>query len=189
LDGARAVLLKHGYAGFTTRRVAAAAAMRPGNLSYHFPNKRELLRALIARLMEEYSERLAAFIAEPGVPFGQELRSLITWLISDAVAEETVRTFRELWAMALHDTVIRKAVDDFYDDVMENVATVLRRRLPGITPVAAREFVQVVALLSEGTTILYGTRRNRVVPHERILTLLPALLGDAAPQFAEVMCS
>ena len=115
LEGARQVLLTHGYAGFTTRRVATAARMRPGNLSYHFPSKRELLRALIATLVDDYSKRLAAFLAEPGVPLGKEIQTLVAWLLSDAVADETVRIFRELWAISLHDAVIRRAADDFYD--------------------------------------------------------------------------
>lgn len=132
LDGALHVLLTHGYAGFTTRRVATAAGMRPGNLSYHFPSKRELLRALIARLVDDYSKRLAAFLAEPGVPLGKEIQTLVAWLINDSVADETVRIFRELWAISLHDAVIRRAVDDFYDEVMSNLAGLLQRQMPDV---------------------------------------------------------
>jgi hypothetical protein len=44
LDGARWVRVRYGYAGFTTRRVAESASIAPGNLSYHFPSKRELVR-------------------------------------------------------------------------------------------------------------------------------------------------
>src|SRR5215469_12715522 len=64
LDSAEAVLMRHGYAGFTTRRVAEAAAIAPGNLSYHFPSKLELLRALIERLVRRYSERLVAALQD-----------------------------------------------------------------------------------------------------------------------------
>lgn len=185
LEGARHVLLAHGYAGFTTRRVATAARMRPGNLSYHFPSKRELLRALIAKLVDDYSKRLAAFLAEPGVPLQQEIQTLVAWLLKDAVADDTVRIFRELWAISLHDAVIRRAVDDFYDEVMRSVAALLQRQLPDVDPAASLEFVQLMAVLSEGTSVLYGTRKDRVVPHHRIVALIHTLLAVIAPEFSE----
>jgi AcrR family transcriptional regulator len=188
LESARHVLLTHGYAGFTTRRVAASAKMRPGNLAYHFPSKRELLRALIAKLVDDYSNRLAEFLAESGVSLGKEIQTLVGWLLNDAVADETVRTFRELWAMSLHDSVIRRAVDDFYDDVMRNVAELLQRQLPNVNPVASLEFVQLLAVLSEGMTVLYGTRKDRVVSHERIVALLHTVLAAVAPEFSDRMC-
>ena len=38
--------MERGYAGFTTRLVAEAAGISPGNLSYHLPNKSELLSSV-----------------------------------------------------------------------------------------------------------------------------------------------
>ena len=46
LDSAEQVLLRQGYAGFSTRRVAQEANIALGNLTYHFPTKAELVRAL-----------------------------------------------------------------------------------------------------------------------------------------------
>ncbi len=178
LDGAQAVLIQHGYAGFTTRRVAEAAAMRPGNLSYHFPSKRELLRALIRRLIEEYAQRFRSLLLEPDLP----LQSLVQWLLTDAVAEQTVRMFRELWAMALHDAVIRRALDDFYDELMQGVVQLLQCSRPRADVASIREVVQLLALISEGATVVYGTRRERAISLERVAALLPRILQLIAPQ-------
>src|SRR5208283_2937171 len=73
IESARMVLLKDGYAAFTTRRVAELAGMTHGNLNYHFPSKRDLLRALIARLLMTYSQRFEAFLSDPNYPIGQDL--------------------------------------------------------------------------------------------------------------------
>ena len=181
LDAAHHVLVKHGYVGFTTRRVAEAAGITPGNLSYHFLSKRELLRAVITRLVAEYSERIEAFLLAPGIPVGQELESLVRWLLTDAIDEATQRTFKELWAMALHDVVVRRAVDNFYDVVMEGIVQLLMRSRPKADVVAIRELVQVLAIMSEGTGVLYGLRQQRVVPHERILQIVTPLLAVIAP--------
>ena len=181
LGGARDVLVKHGYAGFTIRRVAEAASVLPGNISYHFANKRELLRALISRLVADYSSQFETFLSNPGIALGEEVASLVHWLLTDAVAEETVHTFRELWTIALRDAVVRRAVDDFYDEVMNGVAQLLRRSRPKADATAICEFVQVLATLSEGTNVLYGTQMSRAVPHERFVEIVTKLLRMLTP--------
>ena len=182
LLAARGVLIEHGHAGFTTRRVAEAARISPGNLSYHFPSKRELLQALISRLVTDYSGHFEAFLANVEIPAGEELQHLVRWLLTDAVTEEGVRTFRELWAMSLHDAVICRAVDDLYDALMAHVATLLRRSYPNADANAVREAVQCLALMSEGSIVMYGTRRQRAVSFDRIIDLTILLLDRIAPE-------
>ena len=181
LQAAQGVLIQHGYAGFTTRRVAEAAAISPGNLSYHFPSKRDLLQALIARLVTDYSSQFVTFLANVEIPVGQELKYLVRWLLTDAVAEETVRTFRELWAISLHDTEICRAIDDLYDELMGHVVTLLRRSYPNSDVDAVREVVQFLALMAEGSAVLYGTRPQRAVSFDRIIELTILLLERIAP--------
>lgn len=176
--------MQHGYAGFTTRRVAEAAAIAPGNLSYHFPSKLELLRALIERLVSRYSDRLRAALEDSPLAPGTDLGAMLRWLMLDAVADDTVRVYRELWAMSLHDEVVREAVDDLYDEIMDNIATALQRACPSADPVAVRDLVQFVALLSEGTTVLYGTRGERAVPLERMIDLAVSMIGVVVPELA-----
>lgn len=189
LLAARGVLIEHGHAGFTTRRVAEAAGISPGNLSYHFPSKRELLQALIARLVSDYSGQFEAFLSNADIPAGQELQHLVRWLLTDAVTEEGVRTFRELWAMSLHDAVICRAVDDLYDELMGHVVTLLRRSCPNADANAVREAVQCLALMSEGSIVLYGTRRQRTVSFDRIVELTIYLLERIAPDLQPPVAS
>lgn len=182
LQAARGVLIEYGYAGFTTRRVAEVAAISPGNLSYHFATKRELLQALIAQLVADYAAQFRAILSSAEIPAGQELQHLVQWLLTDALTEEGVNTFRELWAMSLHDTYIRHAIDDLYDTLMEIVAELLQRAHPNVDADAIREVVQCLALISEGSIVLYGTRRERAVSFERIIELTTSLLERIAPE-------
>jgi AcrR family transcriptional regulator len=46
------------------RLVAQSAGISPGNLTYHFPKKIALLRALISRIMEDYSRQLEAMLSD-----------------------------------------------------------------------------------------------------------------------------
>ena len=185
LECGRRVLIEHGHVGFTTRRVAEAAAISLGNLTYHFPTKSELLRALVNRLVAEYSGQFDALLTDSETPNEQQIESLVRWLLTDAVTEETVRIFRELWAMSLHDEMIRQAVDDLYDSLMNGAALLLRRSRPDIDVKSIRELVQVLALLSEGSTVLFGTCRERVVPFERVIELVMPMLAAIVPDLRQ----
>lgn len=184
LDGAREVLVQHGYAGFTTRRVAEAAKMRPGNLAYHFPSKRELVRALIARLVEEYSAVVDAALSQHDIPQGPQVKKLVEYLISDAVSPSTVRIGRELWAMSLHDEVVRREVDDFYDELMERAVQLLHRSRPCANLTAIRELIHVMTIMVAGSAVLHGLHGDRSVSLERVTELVTPLITAVAPEFA-----
>ena len=178
LDSAQLVLLHHGYASFSTRRVAQEAGIALGNLTYHFPTKAELVRALIDRLMSSY---LAYFEEVLSVP-GEGLETLVRWLLEVAPDEAAMRLFREIWAMALHDDIVRKSIDDFYDLLIERVTETLIAAHPKANPRALNELVHFVAVMSEGSSVIYGTRNTRATPRQRLVELamrmVPVIAGD-----------
>ena len=186
LKSARDVLVTHGHSGFTTRRVAEAAGISPGNLSYHFPSKRELLQALIGQLVADYLGNFEAILSSVEIPRGQELQHLARWLLTDAVDKDSMSLFRELWAMSLNDDVVREEIDNLYDELMARVAALLQRSYPNADVQAIREVVQYLALMSEGSIVLYGTRRQRAVSFERIMELTVFLAGCLAPELRDL---
>jgi AcrR family transcriptional regulator len=176
LDAAQQVLITSGYAGFTLRLVAQSAGISPGNLTYHFPRKNILLRALIKRLLDVYLCQLDTLLSSPNVPIEKEVEMLVHFALMDSVDEKTVRVSRELWALALHDDVIRDAADDFYDELMERLVNMLQRSRPHVDKAAIRELVHFLLLLAEGTTVLFGTRRERAVSVERMIEVATQIL-------------
>ena len=66
-------------------------------------------RAVVAHMVAGYSTQFEALLTDTRLRPGQDLKSLVQWLLADAVTEETVRTFRELWAISLHDDETRQA--------------------------------------------------------------------------------
>ncbi len=177
--------MRGGSGEFSLRRVAEAAGMTAGNLTYHFPTKRALVRSLIALLLDEYEYGIRQLFA--GLPSQPELAldRLVTWLMQDASTPAASRVFRELWAMALHDATVARMVDDFYERAIANVVTLLRTSDPTIAESDAQEAAYLVALLSEGTNVLYGTSKRRTVPLDRLSrtagTLVAAALRSRHP--------
>ena len=115
---------------------------------------------------------------------GRGVEDLVRWLLEEAVAEEAMWLFRELWAMALHDEIVREAIDDLYDELMGKVAATLEAAYPSADPQAVRDLVQFIALISEGSTVLYGTRRSRIAPRQRMIDLVVRLTSVIAPELA-----
>ena len=182
LDGARKVLIEDGYSAFTTRRVAAAVGITGGNLAYHFPSKRDLLRALIGKLLADYSSRFEAILTEPDAPVGDRLEALIRWLFTNAISVETVHTARELWVLALHDATVRRALDDFWDEGTKVISQLVQRARPRARALQAQELAHVITIITQGMIVLYGTGRERAVPHERAVEIVTGLVNVLLPE-------
>lgn len=168
LAAARKTLTKGGSAAFSLRRVADAAGITVGNLTYHFPSKRALMRSLIDLLLDEYSCGFEQQFAQLPTQPDRALERLLAWLMQEAAISAAGRALRELWAMALHDRAVARMVDDSYERAIENVAMLLQKSDPTLAASDARELAYLVAIFSDGTNVLYGTRRKRPVALERL---------------------
>jgi AcrR family transcriptional regulator len=180
LDSVGLVLRHYGHAGFTMRLVAETSKISLGNLTYHFPSKSDLLRAFVTHLVTGYWTQFDEILTSSDAPVAQEWERLVRWLLADTVTEDVMRLFREIWAMQLHDPSICRAVDDFYDELMEKVVQRLMQLNPNAEIKELRELVQTLTVISEGTCVLYGTRRKRAVSYDRFFELAVQLLGSVA---------
>ncbi len=159
LAAAEKVLIRVGYANFTTRKVAAAAGIAVGNLTYHFPNKVELTEALIDYILDRYIDQIRnpTLGAPNDVASGNPLANLVRWTISDAVTPPIGRICRELWAMACHQKFAARAMDGFYRKVTNAAAQLAQTSFPAMTGDEAAHLTYFMAILSEGAVVLFGT--------------------------------
>ncbi len=78
LDAAARILVKGGYAAFTTNRVAETAGVSVGSLYQYFPNKESLLGELMRRHVEELERGMVAITADAAKrPLAETIRALI----------------------------------------------------------------------------------------------------------------
>jgi AcrR family transcriptional regulator len=180
LQAAKRVLATHGYARFALRRVASEAGVTVGNLAYHYPSKRTLVRALIMLLIGEYRVQVENHMRTARSRSPDAFRSLVVWLMRDSVSAQTSRLFRELWTIALHDPFIARAIDRFYAEVQETASVHLRHNFPKLSAGAVGEIVQLMGIISEGSNVLYATARNATAPFDRVTRLASSLLVRAA---------
>ncbi len=180
LWAAQRVLATSGYAAFTTRAVAAAAGITPGNLAYHYRTQRELLRAVITAMIDEYGRQQKEFFKDPSIDPTNAFAKIVTWLVHDSTAPYTSRLFRELWAMSLHDPFIAKAVDGLYDALLTGVAELLKKSYPDLGARRATEIVWLLGMICEGANPIFGTTRRKRASVERVTKLAVEALVRAA---------
>ena len=107
LDAAERLLVDVGYAGITTRRLAAEAGANHGLVHYYFGSMENLL----VRVLERFTARLTArqrelYAAE--LPFIEKWRTAMRYLVEEDVAYQKV--WLELQAMAWNRPELQERV-------------------------------------------------------------------------------
>lgn len=168
VNAAATVLMEHGHAQFSVQRVAECLGISPGNLNYYFPTRASLLGALIRHTLEQYRLRTQAIGAMPtGQSKPPRTDAVLRWLMRDAMSDNTSRLFRQLWAIAVTDTETSMSMDQFYTrSVHGHMHRLgLRANAGDLDPEALLFLVHVI---SEGTTVLFGTRKRSTALYQRV---------------------
>ena len=100
LDAALKLFAHRGFGATTVREIADAAGLSHGNVYYHFPDKKEILHALIQKYMDA--------IARPDFPFNQVfLRGTFPDNLEEigAAVRDMVVEYREYVALIYVDVV------------------------------------------------------------------------------------
>jgi AcrR family transcriptional regulator len=106
LDAAERLLIESGYAGLTTRKVAAEAGVNHGLVHYYFGSMEELLLQVLERFTDRLIERQAEMY-EADVPFLEKWRTAMRWLDEDIEAGYP-KVWWELQAMAWNHPQMRE---------------------------------------------------------------------------------
>jgi AcrR family transcriptional regulator len=157
---AETVLVRFGHAGFTLKRVADCAGIAVGNLSYHFPTKDSLLELLINQTLKEYASRFATLLPRHSASPAATLGELVVWFMDDSITARYTHLFRELWAAALHSPSLNAALEHFYDQTIEDVATVVAPSIDARIRAELKTIVYFMCVLSEGSSVLFGSRAS-----------------------------
>ena len=167
LDAATALLAEDGYAALSTRKVAARAGMRPGNLQYYFPAKRDMVRALLERYLERSLARLADRM-ERGVQTPEaRLRHAIEGIFSQQESTLDCTLFREIWALSSHDADVAEAMSDFYRQYRVHLGEALQTVNPRLRNADAQRLAMAIVAMLEGLSVVGRPSGFRNVPGPR----------------------
>lgn len=163
IAAARAVIAREGYAGASLRKVAEAAGVTTGAVSYYFANKEAMVTAVAEALFDEYDAWLAA---QGGRADPQSLcEELLTWTTSGA---------GEPWLVALQlvvgargDAGLARVIERRNGRFMKNLTEVLARgQRDGVirSDVPADVLADQLGAMADGWALMFPIERDRFAP-------------------------
>ncbi|MEU2030990.1 TetR/AcrR family transcriptional regulator [Nocardia amamiensis] len=174
LDTAERILIESGHGELTMRAVASAAEIRLGHLQYYFPNRGDLVTAVLNRALEQSLQRLT-----PLLTAGHPVADLIRMLLAEQDDPRLVRVYTEVWALAARDESIAEAVRGFYQIYQTEVTQVIRTRNPTVPEDICRTNARLFTMLIEGAALF----RSGIADHADPATD-NALIATAAAMLA-----
>jgi AcrR family transcriptional regulator len=141
LEAAKKVLRQNGYAGLSTRDVAAAAGVPLSQIHYHFGSKQGLVMALFEYLNAQLLDRQNALFGDTALSFSQRWDRACEYL-DDDIASGYVRVLQELMAASWADAAVAKVIRASlmgWIDLIVGVAREAEQRLGSLGPLTPEE--------------------------------------------------
>ncbi|HEU4378730.1 MAG TPA: TetR family transcriptional regulator [Hyphomicrobiaceae bacterium] len=157
LEAAKKVLRQNGYAGLSTRDVAAAADVPLSQIHYHFGSKQGMVLALFEHLNGQLLDRQNALFHDPSLKLSEQWDRACDYL-DDDIASGYVRVLQELTAAGWHDGEVAKVVRTgliVWFELITELARKADRELGGLGPLAAEEAAALIGCAFMGAESLY----------------------------------
>lgn len=162
IDACLDVVAAHGVAGTSQRRVAAAADVPLGSMTYHFAGRDELLREAFGRFTREASAQFDQRMAE-APDRDAALRAVVRLITLDVFAtQRDLVLSHELYTLAARDPAFR----DLTNDWMRRSRAALGRHFDPATCRVLDAFVEGMTIHraldtepSDGVDVLDAVRR------------------------------
>lgn len=153
LGKAMDVFAKDGYAGFSTRRVAAEAGISLSTLQHYFGNRENLLEATIRSLLDGYAKHYDALVARQDLSPQERYEIVIDHLLSEVKRPSVCAFFFEMWALTQHEEKIGRIVEEIYTAYRHTWAGMFQGLNPAMSPERAHILATLVAAQIEGTMV------------------------------------
>lgn len=157
LEAAKKVLRQNGYAGLSTRDVAAAAGVPLSQIHYHFGSKQGLVLALFEYLNAQLLERQNALFGDTTLKLSEQWDRACDYL-DDDIASGYVRVLQELIAASWHDAEVAKVVCAgllTWFDLITGLTRKAERELGGVGPFSSQEVAALIGCSFIGAESLY----------------------------------
>jgi AcrR family transcriptional regulator len=157
LEAAKKVLRQNGYAGLSTRDVAAAAGLPLSQIHYHFGSKQGMVLALFEYLNAQLLDRQNALFGDETLKLSEQWDRACDYL-DDDIASGYVRVLQELTAASWSDAEVAKVIRAgliIWFNLITELASKAERELGGLGPLAAEEVAALIGCAFMGAESLY----------------------------------
>ncbi len=124
-------LSQNGYAALTARRVAAAAGLSLGHITYHFRDMDDLLAEAYQLASAQLRTATAAALPDAGRPAAEHLEAFLHAGFSPGLMTRSYLRLRiDLWSAALAHPALARTEAALYETYRQDLATLLARMTP-----------------------------------------------------------
>ena len=189
LEAAVTVLRDRGHSGFTIPRVAAAAGLYQGNVTYYYPTRVDMLVALVDHIVGVYRQHYDDMLGniDPDDPSWAD--AFVVWLFDDAISPDNVRLFPELWSIANQVPAVADAVARMFSDAIDALVAALGHDPADPVVDEMREVLTLLFAVTIGNLVMNGHRnefdRVLVDTRDRGVNLIAPLLAASNRRAAE----
>ena len=154
LTSARTVFTRNGHAGLSLRKVSDDAGLAVGNLTYHFPTKDTLLRAMLHEALADYVDtHIAEFERNRHSPL-ETLLNIIEFYIRNGRTSH--QFFYQVWGFAGSSPEAKDMVRKLYQPIGRFAYYLVRAANPDLTDTQIRQVTLQIFSLEEGYKLFLG---------------------------------
>lgn len=171
LHAALVILVAEGHAAMTMRRIATACDMKLGNLTYHYPSRKDLIKELLEAVISAYEIEFDRLLSMPDHSAADRLAVICGIVLEDIRTEKTTKVFPELWALSNRDPFIQERVQDLYVRAREPLKRVIAEMRPDLDDEHVADLAMFISASMEGLTIFAGHKKpfeHRMAQYEKI---------------------
>ena len=172
LDTAHRLVIEEGLAALSMRRVARELSISPGNLSYYYPSKANLIEDLLSRVIERYMAQFVRVRAEQAEAPEAQLRAMVGFVFDDLQNRDTTHFFPELWVLANRDVWAAQQMERIYGlyrSVLQDIIALMR---PDLRRRDREDLALAISASAEGHTVFVGHERLHRARHARLRALM-----------------
>lgn len=174
LEAAQDLLVEEGYAGLSMRKIAARCSMTVGNLTYYFKSKQDLVHVLLITALQGYMDHFDDIMEDTSLSPEEQFTTGMEYLMVDLTTRETTCFFPELWAMANHDPVVNKEIEDLYILEQAFIGKLVMKLRPDLTEGDCKRLSLYISASIEGHTIFIGHKKGWNAQSKEIISLAVA---------------
>ncbi|PHS28572.1 MAG: TetR family transcriptional regulator [Robiginitomaculum sp.] len=152
LEAARRVLLERGYAGLTTRGVAAMAQVPMSQIQYHFGSKEGMVLALFSHMHSQLLLRQSEMFSDQTLSLSQKWELACDYL-DDDLSSGYVRVLQELWAAGWSNPEIGKTVKEgvfLWQNLLTEIAREAQKTYGSLGPFEPEDISALVGTIFIG---------------------------------------
>ena len=181
LAAAQRILIEEGHHRLTLRNVAENVGIKLASLQYHFPNKHDLITALMASVDENYKGLLESLLGVlDSSATDEDAARVIERVFAEYQDERALNLHEQLWALSIRDSAMMDQYLKGYSNIWESTAEVIGRFDPAATEDERRTRAALIIALVDGLeTFLSAEQLRRQMP-DTIKTSLSDLIKTIA---------